>query len=58
MPIQKFACVLMLQPMPGPGDEVFVEYRGQADVPGNPCATLGLPGAGGGVGPKVPALAR
>lgn len=58
IPIQKFACVLMLQPMPGPGDETFVEYRGQADVPGNPCATLGLPGAGGGVGPKVPALAR
>ncbi len=58
IPIQKFACVLMLQPMPGPGDEIFVEYRGQADVPGNPCATLGLPGAGGGIGPKVPALAR
>ncbi|MDC7700350.1 pilus assembly protein TadG-related protein [Vogesella indigofera] len=58
VPIQKFACVLLLQPMPGPGSDTFVEYRGQADVPGNPCATLGLPGAGGGVGPKVPALAR
>ncbi|MDC7703998.1 pilus assembly protein TadG-related protein [Vogesella indigofera] len=56
--IQKFACVLLVQPMEGPGEETFVEYRGQADVPGNPCATLGLPGAGGGVGPKVPALAR
>ncbi|MDC7715126.1 pilus assembly protein TadG-related protein [Vogesella sp. LYT5W] len=58
VPIQKFACVLLLQPMQGPGDETFVEYRGQADLPGNPCATLGLPGAGGGVGPKVPALVR
>lgn len=58
VPIQKFACVLMLQPMEGPGEETFIEYRGQADVPGNPCATLGLPGAGGGIGPKVPALAR
>ncbi|MDC7706767.1 pilus assembly protein TadG-related protein [Vogesella indigofera] len=58
VPIEKFACVLMLQPMEGPGEETFVEYRGQADVPGNPCATLGLPGAGGGIGPKVPALVR
>ena len=58
VPIKKFACVLMLQPMPGPGGESYIEYLGQADVPGNPCATLGLPGAGGGIGPKVPALAR
>jgi len=58
VPIQKFACVLMLQPMQGPGAMTYVEYRGQADVPGNPCATLGLPGAEGSIGPQVPALAR
>nr|WP_294863469.1 Tad domain-containing protein [uncultured Pseudogulbenkiania sp.] len=58
VPIQKFACALLLQPMQAPGSDTYIEYRGQADVPGNPCATLGLPGAGGGIGPKVPALVR
>ncbi|WP_024302871.1 pilus assembly protein TadG-related protein [Pseudogulbenkiania sp. MAI-1] len=58
VPIDKFACALMLHPMEGPGEDTFIEYRGQADTPGNPCATLGLPGAGGGIGPKVPALVR
>lgn len=58
VPIQKFACVLLLQPMQAPGSDTYIEYRGQADLPGNPCATLGLPGAGGGVGPKVPSLVR
>lgn len=56
--IQKFACALLLQPMQAPGYDTFIEYRGAADLPGNPCATLGLPGPGGGIGPKVPALVR
>lgn len=57
-PILKFACVLMLHPMDKPGDPLYLEYLGLSDEPGNPCASTGLPGGPGSVGPRVPALVR
>lgn len=57
-PILKFACILMLHPMDGPGDPLHLEYLGLSDEVGNPCASTGLPGGPGSVGPKVPALVR
>ncbi|MDO8347211.1 MAG: pilus assembly protein TadG-related protein [Rugosibacter sp.] len=57
-PIVKFACILMLHPMDRPQDPLYLEYLGLSDEPGNPCASTGLPGGPGSVGPKVPALVR
>lgn len=57
-PIQAFACVLMLHPMEGPGEQTLVEYLGRADEPGNPCITQGMPGSSANIGPKVPGLVR
>lgn len=57
-PIVKFACILMLHPMDRPQDPLHLEYLGLSDEPGNPCASTGLPGGPGSVGPKVPALVR
>lgn len=56
--IQKFACIVMLHPMDSPGDPLYLEYQGLSDVTGSPCATTGLPGGPGSVGPRVPALVR
>ncbi len=56
--IRKFACVLMLHPWGAPGDPLYLEYLGTSDLPGSPCATLGLPGGSRSVGPKVPTLVR
>lgn len=58
VPIERFACVLLLHPMQGPGEDLAIEYRGFADETDSPCASLGTPGTIGGVGPKVPALVR
>lgn len=57
-PIIAWACVLMLHPIDGTGDLVYMEYLGLASEPGSPCATTGLPGGPGGTGPKVPALVQ
>jgi hypothetical protein len=56
--IQAWVCVLLLHPITHPGDAVRLEYAGLADAPGSPCATSGLPGGAGAVGPRVPALVQ
>ena len=58
VPISGIACVLLLHPIKGgaSGVKMWVEYRGDATVPGSPCSTAGLPG--GSTGPLVPVLAR
>lgn len=60
VPVQSWACLLMVEPMQTGGniDSVRLEYRGGSSDPGSPCATQGLPGAGTGVGPKVPMLVQ
>lgn len=58
VPILQMACILMLHPMEGPNSDVRLEYQGLSNAVGNPCATLGLPGGPGSVGPKVPGLVR
>ena len=39
-------------------NRMFLEYLGAANNPSSPCATLGLPGAAGSAGPKVPVLVQ
>lgn len=51
-----FACMLMLEPMAIPVDDVHLEYLGNASATGSPCTTSGL--AGGSAGPLVPVLVR
>lgn len=51
-----FACMLMLEPMAIPVDDVKLEYLGNASASGSPCTTSGL--AGGSAGPLVPVLVR
>ena len=55
VPIDGYACVLMLHPISGP-DGVEIEFLGLANTPGNACATSGLPG--GSTGPLVPTLVQ
>jgi hypothetical protein len=55
VPLQGYACVLMLNPIKGPGD-VVMEYLGDPTVPGSPCSSFGL--AGGAAGPLVPVLVQ
>ncbi len=55
VPIDGYACVLMLHPISGP-DGVEIEFLGLANAPGNACATSGLPG--GSAGPLVPTLVQ
>lgn len=57
-PILKFACIVMIHPMDSPSDPLYLEYQGLSDVAGSPCATTGLPGGPGSVGPRVPTLVR
>jgi hypothetical protein len=57
-PIIKFACIVMLHPMNSPSDPTYLEYQGMSDDPSSPCASTGLPGGPGSVGPRVPALVR
>lgn len=56
MKVIDYACMLLLQPMPTPLDNVNLEYRGNAALPGSPCTGSGLPG--GSAGPRVPVLVR
>jgi hypothetical protein len=56
VPIQSYACVLMLHPIGSPGDTVYMEFVGLANDPGSPCTTSGL--AGGSFGPQVPVLVQ
>ena len=56
VPIQAWACVLMLHKIGSPSDTVYMEYLGRANDPGSPCATAGL--GGGSVGPMVPVLVQ
>ncbi len=58
--VVSWACVLMLDPMQQGGNinDVFLEYRGQANQLGSPCATQGVPGASNGAGPLVPVLVQ
>jgi Flp pilus assembly protein TadG len=51
-----FACMLLLQPMPIPVDDIWLEYLGNAATAGSPCTGNGLPGGSG--GPRVPVLVR
>lgn len=51
-----FACMLMLEPMAIPVNDVKLEYLGNASATGSPCTTSGL--AGGSAGPLVPVLVR
>jgi hypothetical protein len=56
VPVQAYACVLMLHPIGSPGDDVYLEYVGPANDPASPCKTSGL--AGGAFGPLVPVLVQ
>lgn len=63
VPILGYACALMLHPMdknngPDNTQDVWLEYRGNASDPGNPCATSGSVGGPGSTGPLVPALVQ
>lgn len=51
-----FACMLMLEPMTIPVNDVQLEFLGNAGAVGSPCTTSGL--AGGSAGPLVPVLVR
>jgi Flp pilus assembly protein TadG len=62
-PTLGYACVLMLHPMsgdngPAAGEEVWLEYRGPSTDPNSPCATSGVAGGPGSVGPMVPTLVQ
>lgn len=54
--VQDFVCMLMLQPLSIPMQNVQLEYIGNAAAAGSPCAASGLPG--GSAGPLVPVLVR
>jgi len=54
--VSDFACMLMLQPLSIPLQNVQLEYVGNASAANSPCATNGLPG--GSSGPRVPVLVR
>ncbi|MDA8128474.1 MAG: pilus assembly protein TadG-related protein [Betaproteobacteria bacterium] len=55
VPIQGYACVLLLSPINGPGD-VVMEYLGNPSAANSSCASYGL--AGGTAGPLVPVLVQ
>jgi hypothetical protein len=55
MKVVDYGCVLLLQPLgSGAKQDVPLEYRGLASLPGSPCTTSGIPG--GTTGPLVPVL--
>jgi hypothetical protein len=63
--IKAFACILMLHPWAdkwtgtNPNNPpLYLEYLGLSTDPGSPCASTGLPGGPGSVGPMVPKLVR
>jgi Putative Flp pilus-assembly TadE/G-like len=52
-------CFLMLNPMSnGNTGDVFMEYRGAANLPGSPCASSGGPGGPGSTAGLVPTLVQ
>jgi len=60
-PVRAYACILMLNPydkQPGNVIASYLEYLGRADATGSPCATSGIAGNSGSVGPQVPALVQ
>ena len=56
--VQGWACLLMLHPIGGPGDDVRLEIIGPAGAVGSPCGSQGVPGEAGGIGARVPALVQ
>lgn len=54
--VKDFVCMLLLQPIPTPMEDVWLEYLGNAAELGSPCKASGLPG--GTAGPLVPVLIR
>ncbi|MGE5466517.1 MAG: TadE/TadG family type IV pilus assembly protein [Ignavibacteria bacterium] len=56
VPVEGWACVLILNPVGSPSDTAYMEILGLANTPGSPCATSGL--AGGSNGPLVPVLVQ
>jgi hypothetical protein len=58
VPIEAWACVLMLHPISHPSDTVYMEYEGRADDPSSPCSTSGVVGGAGSAGPLVPGLVQ
>lgn len=57
-PILGWACVLMLNPIDGPGETIYMEYLGLASDPTSPCATGGVVGGSTSTGPLVPGLVQ
>lgn len=58
VPIRAWACILMLHPIASPSDIVYMEFEGLANDPSSPCATSGVVGGNGSVGPLVPGLVQ
>ncbi len=58
IPIQDWACYLMLHPVSNPNGEWKLEYRGSASDMLAGCVTSGLPGGPSAGGPKVPTLVQ
>lgn len=62
IPIIDWACVLMLNPVFNPNDEMYLEYRGRASdlaqFAAAGCVSSGLPGGPAAGGPRVPALVQ
>jgi len=56
--IEAWACMLMLHPVTGPHDTIYMEYLGLSNMPGSPCVTYGLPGDSTAQGPAVPTLVQ
>ena len=56
--VQGWACLLMLHPIAGPNDDVRLEVVGPAGAFDSPCGSQGVPGAGNGIGARVPALVQ
>jgi len=53
-----WGCVLMLQPIANPNDTLYMEYEGLSSDTGSPCASSGVAGGSGSIGPMVPALTQ
>lgn len=58
IPIQDWACYLMLHPVANPTSPWKIEYRGSASDIHAGCVTSGLPGGPSAGGPKVPTLVQ
>lgn len=56
VPIDGWACVMLLHPIDSPNNTVHMELLGLSTTPGSPCATSGL--GGGTAGPLVPVLVQ